>query len=94
MPALTNGPYVSYATRVTHIHTYITIHYRDGNQTFDAEWAALHTLPKQRIYFPYKLPYRTPKGTRVPRYTVMTNCIMSLHLVTLPYEMVVITITR
>ena len=26
-----------------YIHTYITIHYRDGTQTFDAEWAALHT---------------------------------------------------
>ena len=61
---------------------------------FDAEWAALHTLPKQRIHFPYKSPYGTPKGTRVPRYTVMTNCITSLHLVTLPYEMVVVTITR
>ena len=35
-----------------------------------------------------------PKGTRVPRYTVMTNCITSLHLITLPYEMAVITITR
>ena len=61
---------------------------------FDADWAALHTLPKQRIHFPYKSPYGKPKGTRVPMYTVMTNCITSLHLVTLPYEMAVITITR
>ena len=53
-----------------------------------------HTFPGQRIHFPYKSPYGTPKGTRVPRYTVMTNCITSLHLVTLPYEMAVITITR
>ena len=56
--------------------------------------AALHTLPGQRIHFPYKSPYGTPKGTRVPRYTVMSNHITGLHLVTLPYEMAVITITR
>ena len=95
VPALTNGPHVSYATWVTHMQlpTYITVHYRDGTQTFDAEWAVLHTLPKQHIHFPCKSPYRTPKGTRAPRYTVMTNCITSLHLVTLPYEIAVITIT-
>ena len=34
------------------------------------------------------------KGTRVPRYTVMSNHITGLHLVTLTYEMAVITITR
>ena len=41
-----------------------------------------------------KSSYGTPKGTRVPRYTVMSNRITGLHLVTLPYEMAVITITR
>ena len=51
-------------------------------------------ITRQRIHFPYKLPYGTPKGKRVPRYTVMTNYITSLHLVTLPYKMAVITITR
>jgi len=96
VPAHTNGPHVSYATRVTYMQfpTYITVHYRDDTQKFNAEWAALHTSPRQRIHFLYKSPYGTLKGTRVPRYTVMANCITSLHLVTLPYEMAVITITR
>ena len=43
--AHTNGPHVSYATRITHMqfptYTYITTQYIDGTQMFDAEWAAL-----------------------------------------------------
>ena len=61
---------------------------------FNAAWTALHTLPRQRIHFPYKSPYGTPKGKRVPKYTVMANRMTDLHLVTLSYEMAVIAITR
>ena len=43
---------------------------------------------------PVHSPYGTSKGRRVPRYMVMSNHITGLHLVTLPYEMAVITITR
>jgi len=43
---------------------------------------------------PVHSPYGTSKGRRVPRVTVMANRMTGLHLVTLPYEMAVITITR
>ena len=43
---------------------------------------------------PVNLPYGTSKGRRVPRVTVMANRMTGLHLVTLTYEMAVITITR
>ena len=42
---------------------------------------------------PIYLPYGTSKGRRVPKVTVMANRMTGLHLVTLPYEMAVITIT-
>ena len=43
---------------------------------------------------PVHSPYGTSKGRRVPRVTVMANRMTGLHLVTLPYEMAVVAITR
>ena len=54
----------------------------------------LHTSPRQHIHFLYKSPYGTPKGKRVPRYTVKANRMTDLHLVTFPYEITVVAITR
>ena len=43
---------------------------------------------------PVQIALRDNQGKRVPRYTVITNRMTDLHLVTLPYEMAVLTITR
>ena len=43
---------------------------------------------------PVHSPYRTSKGRRVPRVMVMANRMTGLHLVTLPYKMDMVTITR
>ena len=43
---------------------------------------------------PVQIALRNTKGKRAPRYTVMTNRMTDLHLITLPYEMAVLTITQ
>jgi len=43
---------------------------------------------------PIHSPYGISKGRRVSRVTVMANRMTGLHLVTLPYEMAVVTVTR
>ena len=98
VPALTNSPHVSYTTRVTHMQfpTYSHIHYHPLQRWHPnvRRWMGSAAYVIITYSLPVHSPYGTSKGRRVPRVMVMANRMIGLHLVTLPYEMAVIPITR
>ena len=78
---------------VSHIFTHTlpsTIEMAPKRSTLNGQRCICHIT----YSLPVHSPYGTSKGRRVPRVTVMANHMTGLHLVTLPYEMAVITITR